>query len=328
MEYRRLGSAGIKVSALSLGSWVTYSTQVDITAAANMMAAAHDRGVNFFDNAETYAAGKSEEIMGTALKKLGWRRASYLVSTKLYWGLHEGPNEKNTLNRKYLMQGIDGSLKRLDMDFVDLLFCHRPDPDTPMEEVVWAMNDIVASGKALYWGTSEWSAEQIRQAWEIADRRNLRKPQMEQPQYSLLARDKVENDYKRLYADIGLGLTTWSPLASGVLSGKYAQGIPADSRLALPGYEWLKKRFSTDVLKSAAALGPIAKDLGGTPSQLAIAWCVRNPHVSTVITGASRLSQLEENLGALDLVPKLTPEVLARIDAAMEPAREGMRSAD
>ncbi len=328
MEYRRLGSAGIKVSALSLGSWVTYSTQVDITAAANMMAAAYDRGVNFFDNAETYAAGKSEEIMGAALKKLGWRRASYLVSTKLYWGLHEGPNEKNTLNRKYLMQGIDGSLKRLDMDFVDLLFCHRPDPDTPMEEVVWAMNDIVASGKALYWGTSEWSAEQIRQAWEIADRRNLRKPQMEQPQYSLLARDKVENDYKRLYADIGLGLTTWSPLASGVLSGKYAQGIPADSRLALPGYEWLKKRFSTDVLKSAAALGPIAKDLGGTPSQLAIAWCVRNPHVSTVITGASRLSQLEENLGALDLVPKLTPEVLARIDAAMEPAREGMRSAD
>ncbi len=328
MEYRRLGSAGIKVSALSLGSWVTYSTQVDIAAAAGMMAAAYDKGVNFFDNAETYAAGKSEEIMGAALKKLGWRRASYLVSTKLYWGLNEGPNEKNTLNRKYLMQGIDGSLKRLDMDFVDLLFCHRPDPDTPMEEVVWAMNDIVASGKALYWGTSEWSAEQIRQAWEIADRRNLRKPQMEQPQYSLLARDKVENDYKRLYADIGLGLTTWSPLASGVLSGKYAQGIPADSRLALPGYEWLKKHFSADVLKSAAALGPIAKDLGGTPSQLAIAWCVRNPHVSTVITGASRLSQLEENLGALDLVPKLSPEVLARIDAAMEPAREGMRSAD
>jgi voltage-dependent potassium channel beta subunit len=328
MEYRRLGSAGIKVSALSLGSWVTYSTQVDIAAAAGMMAAAYDKGVNFFDNAEMYAAGKSEEIMGAALKKLGWRRASYLVSTKLYWGLNEGPNEKNTLNRKYLMQGIDGSLKRLDMDFVDLLFCHRPDPDTPMEEVVWAMNDIVASGKALYWGTSEWSAEQIRQAWEIADRRNLRKPQMEQPQYSLLDRDKVENDYKRLYADIGLGLTTWSPLASGVLSGKYAQGIPADSRLALPGYEWLKKHFSADVLKSAAALGPIAKDLGGTPSQLAIAWCVRNPHVSTVITGASRLSQLEENLGALDLVPKLSPEVLARIDAAMEPAREGMRSAD
>jgi len=326
MEYRRLGSAGIKVSALSLGSWVTYSTQVDVSAAAGMMAAAYDKGVNFFDNAETYAAGKSEEIMGAALKKLGWRRMSYLVSTKLYWGLNEGPNEKNTLNRKYLMQGIDGSLKRLGLDFVDLLFCHRPDPATPMEEVVWAMSDIVATGKALYWGTSEWSAEETRQAWEIADRRNLRKPQMEQPQYSLLARDKVENDYQRLYADIGLGLTTWSPLASGVLSGKYAAGIPADSRLALPGYEWLRKRYSEDVLKSAAALGPIARDLGGTPSQLAIAWCVRNPNVSTVITGASRLSQLEENLGALDLVPKLTPEVLQRIDAAMEPARAGVKA--
>jgi voltage-dependent potassium channel beta subunit len=325
MQYRRLGSAGIKVSELSLGSWVTYGAQVDIGAAASMMAAAFDRGVNFFDNAETYAAGKSEEIMGAALKKLGWRRASYLVSTKLYWGLNEGPNEKNTLNRKYLMQGIDGSLRRLGLDFVDLLFCHRPDPETPMEEVVWAMSDIVASGKALYWGTSEWSAEEIRQAWEIADRRNLRKPQMEQPQYSLLARDKVENDYRRLYTDIGLGLTTWSPLASGVLSGKYAKGIPADSRLALPDFQWLKKRYSEDVMKAAAALGPIAKDLGGTPSQLAIAWCVRNPNVSTVITGASRVSQLEENLGALDLVPKLTPEVLARIDAAIEPARAGMK---
>ena len=325
MQYRRLGSAGVKVSELSLGSWVTYGAQVDIGAAAAMMAAAYDRGVNFFDNAETYAAGKSEEIMGAALKKLGWRRESYLVSTKLYWGLAEGPNEKNTLNRKYLMQGIDGSLKRLGLDFVDLLFCHRPDPDTPMEEVVWTMSDIVAAGKALYWGTSEWSAEEIRQAWEIADRRNLRKPQMEQPQYSLLARDKVENDYKRLYADIGLGLTTWSPLASGVLSGKYAKGIPADSRLALPGYEWLRKRYSEDVMKSAAALEPIAKDLGGTPSQLAIAWCVSNPNVSTVITGASRVSQLEENLGALDLVPKLTPEVLTRIDEAMAPARAGMR---
>ena len=325
MQYRRLGSAGVKVSELSLGSWVTYGAQVDIGAAAAMMAAAYDRGVNFFDNAETYAAGKSEEIMGAALKKLGWRRESYLVSTKLYWGLNEGPNEKNTLNRKYLMQGIDGSLKRLGLDFVDLLFCHRPDPDTPMEEVVWTMSDIVGAGKALYWGTSEWSAEEIRQAWEIADRRNLRKPQMEQPQYSLLARDKVENDYKRLYADIGLGLTTWSPLASGVLSGKYAKGIPADSRLALPGYEWLRKRYSEDVMKSAAALEPIAKDLGGTPSQLAIAWCVSNPNVSTVITGASRVSQLEENLGALDLVPKLTPEVLTRIDEAMAPVRAGMR---
>ncbi|MCA1951389.1 MAG: aldo/keto reductase [Treponema sp.] len=320
MEYRRLGSAGVKVSALSLGSWVTYGSQVDVDAAAAMLKAAYDNGVNFFDNAESYAGGKSEEIMGAALKKLGLRRASYLVSTKFYWGLNEGPNEKNTLNRKYLMQAIDGSLARFGLDYVDLVFCHRPDPDTPMEEVVWAMNDMVASGKALYWGTSEWSAEEIRQAWEIADRRNLRKPQMEQPQYNLLFRDRVEKEYQRLYRDIGLGLTTWSPLASGVLSGKYAKGIPAGSRLSLPGYEWLLERFPKDVLGAAAALDPIARDLGGTQSQLALAWCLKNPNVSTVITGASRKEQLEENLKALDMVPRLTPSVLDEIDRALAPA--------
>lgn len=326
MEYRRLGSAGVKVSALSLGSWVTYGSQVDIDAAAAMLRAAYDQGVNFFDNAESYAGGKSEEIMGAALKKLGLRRASYLVSTKFYWGLNDGPNEKNTLNRKYLMQAIDGSLARFGLDYVDLVFCHRPDPNTPMEEVVWAMNDMVASGKALYWGTSEWSAEEIRQAWEIADRRNLRKPQMEQPQYNLLFRDRVEKEYQRLYGDIGLGLTTWSPLASGILSGKYAKGIPAGSRLSLPGYEWLKDRFPQEVLTSAAALEPIARDLGTTPSQLAIAWCLRNPHVSTVITGASRLEQLQENLKALEFVPKLTEPVLAVIDQALAPALAMIRS--
>jgi voltage-dependent potassium channel beta subunit len=326
MEYRRLGSAGVKVSALSLGSWVTYGAQVDIDAAAAMLKAAYDQGVNFFDNAESYAGGKSEEIMGAALKKLGLRRSSYLVSTKFYWGLNEGPNEKNTLNRKYLMQAIDGSLKRFGLEYVDLVFCHRPDPNTPMEEVVWAMNDMVASGKALYWGTSEWSAEEIRQAWEIADRRNLRKPQMEQPQYNLLFRDRVEKEYQRLYSDIGLGLTTWSPLASGILSGKYAKGIPSGSRLSLPGYEWLKDRFPQDVLTSTAALEPIARDLGGSPSQLAIAWCVKNPHVSTVITGASRLEQLDENMKALDLVPKLTQPVLDAIDQALAPALAIMRN--
>lgn len=320
MEYRRLGSAGVKVSALSLGSWVTYGSQVDVDSAAAMLKAAYDQGVNFFDNAESYAGGKSEEIMGAALKKLGLRRASYLVSTKFYWGLNEGPNEKNTLNRKYLMQAIDGSLARFGLDYVDLVFCHRPDPNTPMEEVVWAMNDMVASGKALYWGTSEWSAEEIRQAWEIADRRNLRKPQMEQPQYNLLFRDRVEKEYQRLYSDIGLGLTTWSPLASGILSGKYAKGIPAGSRLSLPGYEWLKDRFPQEVLSSVAALEPIARDLGGTPSQLAIAWCLRNPHVSTVITGASRLEQLQENMKALELLPKLTQQILEEIDKALAPA--------
>jgi len=326
MEYRRLGNAGVKVSALSLGSWVTYGSQVDTDKAVALLKAAYDRGINFFDNAEAYAAGKSEEIMGAALKKLGWRRSSYLVSTKFFWGLHEGPNEKNTLNRKYLMQAIDGSLARFDLDYVDLVFCHRPDPHTPMEEVVWAMNDIIASGKALYWGTSEWSAEEIRQAWEIADRRNLRKPQMEQPQYNLLVRDKVEREFSRLYDDIGLGLTTWSPLASGVLSGKYAKGIPAGSRFTLPGYEWLSERYPKEVLSSTAALEPIASDLGGSPAQLALAWCVKNPRVSTVITGASRLEQLEENLKALDLVPKLTPEVLDRIDRALEPASRLLKS--
>jgi len=325
MEYRRLGNAGVKVSALSLGSWVTYGKQVDVDAAAAMMAAAYERGVNFFDNAETYASGAAEEIMGAALKKLSWRRASYLVSTKFYWGLHEGPNEKNTLNRKYLLQAMDGSLKRLGLDYVDLVFCHRPDPETPMEEVVWAMNDLVAAGKALYWGTSEWSAEEIRQAWEIADRRNLRKPQMEQPQYNLLFRDRVEKEYGRLYDDIGLGLTTWSPLASGVLSGKYAAGRPAGSRLTLPGYEWLSDRFPESVLKAAGALVPIAADLGATASQLALAWCLRNPRVSTVITGASRLEQLRENLDALDLVPKITADVAARIELALAPALAAMR---
>lgn len=326
MEYRRLGSAGVKVSALSLGSWVTYGSQVDTDKAVAMLNAAYERGINFFDNAEAYAGGKSEEIMGAALKKLGWRRSSYLVSTKFFWGLHEGPNEKNTLNRKYLMQAIDGSLARFGLDYVDLVFCHRPDPHTPMEEVVWAMNDMVASGKALYWGTSEWSAEEIRQAWEIADRRNLRKPQMEQPQYNLLVRDKVEREFSRLYDDIGLGLTTWSPLASGVLSGKYAKGIPAGSRFALPGYEWLSERYPKELLSSTAALESIASELGGSPAQLALAWCVKNPRVSTVITGASRIEQLEENLKALELVPKLTPEVLAQIDTVLETANRLLKN--
>ncbi|MFQ3546818.1 MAG: aldo/keto reductase [Termitinemataceae bacterium] len=327
MEYRRLGSAGVKVSALSLGSWVTYGSQVDIDLAAAMLKTAYDRGVNFFDNAESYAGGKSEEIMGAALKKLGLRRSSYLVSTKFYWGLNDGPNEKNTLNRKYLMQAIDGSLKRFDLEYVDLVFCHRPDPETPMEEIVWAMNDMVSSGKALYWGTSEWSAEEIRQAWEIADRRNLRKPQMEQPQYNLLFRKRVEEEYKRLYQDIGLGLTTWSPLASGVLSGKYAKGIPVGSRLSLPGYEWLLERFPQEVLSAVTALEPIADDLGGTLSQLAIAWCLRNQNVSTVITGASRIEQLEENLKALELVSRLSPDVLDAIDTALAPALKVMGDA-
>jgi len=320
MEYRRLGSAGIKVSVLSLGSWVTYGSQVDIDASARMLKLAYDKGVNFFDNAEMYAGGESEKIMGAALRRLNLRRGSFLVSTKFFWGLHDGPNEKNTLNRKYLMEAMEGSLERLGMNRVDLIFCHRPDPETPMEETVSAMSDIVSSGKAFYWGTSEWSAEQIREAWDIADRRNLHKPQMEQPSYNLLNRNKVEKEFARLYDGIGLGLTTFSPLASGLLSGKYRNGVPEGSRFSLPGYEWLQKRyFHDDIPAIVAGLEPIAAGLGCTMSQLGIAWVANNPRVSTVITGASRVEQLEENLGALDVMKKLTPEVLARIDETLKP---------
>lgn len=319
MNYRRLGSAGLKVSELSFGSWVSFGTQMNVDTAYECMVAAYDAGVNFFDNAEAYARGESEVIMGQIFKRAGWRRASYIVSTKFYWGLNDGPNERNTLNRKYLMQAIDGSLKRLDMEYVDLIFCHRPDPNTPIEETVFAMSDIIRQGKALYWGTSEWSADEIRAAWEIAERHHLHKPQMEQPQYNMLHRERVEQEYARLYGDIGLGLTIWSPLASGLLTGKYNEGIPADSRASLPGYEWLRSRMSDpNVLKVVRALQPVADDLGCTMSQLAIAWTVKNPHVSTVITGASRVSQVHENMKALEVVPKLTDDVMARIDGILK----------
>lgn len=321
MEYRRLGNSGIKVSQLSLGSWVTYGNQVDVDAAAESIKSAYDLGVNFFDNAEVYAGGRSEEIMGAALRRLGLRRGSYLVSTKLYWGLFDGPNEKNTLNRKRLMEGMDGCLKRLGMDYVDLVYCHRPDPETPVEETVWTMSDIVASGRALYWGTSEWSAEEIRQAWDIADRRNLRKPVVEQPEYNLFARRRVEREYKRLYEDIGLGLTTWSPLASGVLTGKYSAGVPDGSRLSLPNYAWLRESgLSPERVAAAERLAPIASELGATPAQLAIAWCSRNGRVSTVITGASRPSQVAENMKAADLVPRLNDSIMRAVEEATSAA--------
>jgi len=319
MEYRRLGSSGLRVSELSLGSWITYHNQVDATAATEMLAAAMDAGVNFFDNAEVYAKGQSEVVMGEAFKRLGWPRLNYVVSTKFFWGLdREGNavNRKDTLNRKYLTQAIDGSLKRLGLDFVDLVYCHRSDPTTPIEETVWAMSDIIASGKALYWGTSEWSAADIRTAWDVAERHHLRKPVMEQPQYHLFHRSRVEQEYARLYEDIGLGLTTWSPLASGLLTGKYKSGVPAGSRGALESMGFLTKNL-TDAAKNAAVarLEPIAADLGATLAQLAIAWAAKNPRVSTVITGASSLAQLQSNLGAVALLPKLAPEVMARIEA-------------
>jgi voltage-dependent potassium channel beta subunit len=323
MQYRRLGRSGLQVSELSLGSWVTYHNQVDTGAATEMLAAARDAGVNFFDNAEVYASGQSEVVMGEAFKALKWPRLEYIVSTKFFWGLSRDGltvNRMDTLNRKYLMQAIDGSLKRFGLDFIDLVYCHRPDPHTPIEETVHAMSDMITQGKALYWGTSEWSAAEIRAAWDIADKHHLHKPVMEQPQYHLFHRKRVEQEYARLYEDLGLGLTTWSPLASGLLTGKYKNGIPADSRGAMESMGWLAKTL-TDERKSKAVtqLEGIAAELGCTVAQLAIAWVAKNPRVSTVITGASKLSQLQSNLGAVDVIAKLTPEVMARIDAISAP---------
>ena len=323
MQYRRLGRSGLKVSELSLGSWVTYHNQVDTGAATEMLAAAMDAGVNFFDNAEVYASGQSEVVMGQAFKALKWPRLNYIVSTKFFWGLSREGNTVNrmdTLNRKYLMQAIDGSLARMGLDFIDLVYCHRPDPHTPIEETVHAMSDMITQGKALYWGTSEWSAAEIRAAWDIADKHHLHKPVMEQPQYHLFHRQRVEKEYARLYEDIGLGLTTWSPLASGLLTGKYKNGIPPGSRGAMESMSFLTSSLN-DAAKNAAVvkLEGVAAELGCSVAQLAIAWVAKNPHVSTVITGASKLSQLQANLGAVDVIAKLTPEVMAKIDAISAP---------
>jgi len=319
MRYRHLGRSGLQVSELSLGSWVTFHNQVDVDAAIECMAAAYENGVNFFDNAEVYASGKSEEVMGAALKKLGWRRSSYVISTKFFWGLNEGVNEKNTLNRKRLMEAIDGSLKRFEMEYIDLLFCHRPDPTTPIEETVWAMHNIIEQGKAFYWGTSEWSAAEIVSAIEIAERHHLHKPVMEQPQYNMLSRERFEKEYARLFRDYGYGSTIWSPLASGLLTGKYNDGIPADSRGALKGYEWLLPRLTDAAgLARVKNLQAIAEGLGCSLAQLALAWCLKNPNVSTVITGASRVSQIQENMKAMDVVDKLSPEVMTSIEAVLQ----------
>ncbi|MDJ0795026.1 MAG: aldo/keto reductase [Woeseiaceae bacterium] len=319
MIYRHLGKAGLQVSALSIGSWVTFHTQSGVRDAMELMSAAYDTGVNFFDNAENYAAGQSEAVMGEALKKLGWRRGSYLVTTKFFWGLHDNVNEWNTLNRKYLIEAINGSLKRLDMDYVDIVYCHRPDPTTPIEETVWAMHNIIEWGKALYWGTSEWEAAQILEAIEIAERHHLHKPVVEQPVYNLLERHRFGPDYDAVYKDYKLGSTTWSPLASGLLTGKYNDGVPSDSRGALPGYEWLKELLTDESrLDKVRALAPIAEQMGATLAQFSIAWCLQNPSVSTVLTGASRVEQFHENMKALDFVDRFTPEVMAAIDAALD----------
>lgn len=319
MKYRHLGKAGIQVSELSLGSWITFHNQADIESTTKMMAAAYDAGVNFFDNAEAYAGGKSEEVMGAVFRRLGWRRGSFLVSTKLYWGLHEGPNEQNTLNRKYLIEAIDGSLRRLDVDYVDLLFCHRADPSTPIEETVWAMHNIIESGKALYWGTSEWEAADILAAIDIAERHHLHKPVVEQPIYNLFDRHRFGPEYERLYKEYGYGSTTWSPLASGQLTGKYNAGIPSGSRGALDGLDWLKKELSdAQRLAKVAALRPLAQQMGATLAQFSLAWCLQNPYVSTVMTGASRVEQVQENMQTMEFVDSFTPDLMQEIDRIFE----------
>lgn len=314
MKYRHLGNAGIQVSELSFGSWVTFHTQVGIESTMTMMSAAYDAGVNFFDNAETYAGGESERLMGAALRKLGWRRSSYLVSTKLFWGLHDGPNERNTLNRKYLIESIDGSLRRLDLDYVDLLFCHRADPSTPIEETVWAMHNIIERGRAIYWGTSEWEAADILSAIEIAERHHLHKPVVEQPIYNLFEQHRFNADYEPVYQDHGYGSTTWSPLASGLLTGKYSDGIPKDSRGALKELDWLQDQLTdAERLHKVSALKPHADQMGASLAQFSLAWCLQNPHVSTVLTGASRVEQVRENMQAINFVDSFTPDVMNEI---------------
>ncbi len=317
MQYRRLGSSGLKLSALSFGSWVTFSTQVDDRAAGGLMKLAYEAGINFFDNAEAYAAGDSERMMGRVLEKMAWKRDTYCVSSKVFWG-GKLPTQLG-LSKKHVRDACDAALERLRVDYLDLYFCHRPDPETPIEETVRAMHELVAAGKVLYWGTSEWSAAAIAEAFDVARARNLTPPTMEQPQYNLFERAKVEREFKRLYASFGIGTTIWSPLASGVLTGKYGKGVPSGSRMSLPEYGWLKERLESAEGRARVAkvreLEVVAKGVGATLAQLSIAWCLANPNVSTVILGATKPAQLKENLAAVEIVPKLKPDVLARIEA-------------
>jgi voltage-dependent potassium channel beta subunit len=321
MNYRKLGASGLKVSELSFGSWVTFDKQVDSALAERMFGTCFDAGINFFDNAEGYERGGSELVMGKALKSLGRPRDSFCVSSKVFFGIHEQPAPTQVgLSRKHVTEACHQALKRLQVDYLDLYFCHRADPDTPIGETVWAMHNLVTQGKVLYWGTSEWTAEEITEAYEFAHANHLTPPTMEQPQYNLLDRERFEVEYAPLYEKYGLGTTIWSPLASGALTGKYLEGVPPDSRAALPGYEWLRKHMveserGQERMARVRKLLPIAEELGTTPARLAIAWCLLNPRVSTVILGASRVEQLEGNLKALEVLPLLTDEVKVRLDA-------------
>ena len=319
MEYGFIGKSGLKVSALSLGAWVTIGQQIGEEVASACMRAAYEAGVNFFDNAEAYAHGKAEHVMGDVIRKAGWIRSDLVISTKIFWG-GKGPNNSG-LSRKHLFEGLDASLKRLQMEYVDLLFCHRPDLHTPVEETVWAMNLLIHQGKALYWGTSEWSAERIIEAYGFARREHLIPPLMEQPEYNMFHRERVEREYQRLYSEIGLGTTIWSPLASGLLTGKYNQGIPQGTRISLAGYGWLRDEFESEEgkrkIEKVKQLVPLARDLGCTLPQLGLAWCLKNPNVSTVITGASKAEQVKENMQALDVLEKMDESVMERIEAIL-----------
>ncbi|XXG61737.1 hypothetical protein AAC387_Pa05g0274 [Persea americana] len=318
MQYKNLGRSGLKVSQLSYGAWVSFGNQVDVKEAKALLQCCRDNGVNFFDNAEVYANGRAEEIMGQAIRELGWKRSDLVISTKIFWG-GPGPNDKG-LSRKHIVEGTKASLKRLDTDYVDILYCHRPDSATPIEETVRAMNYVIDHGWAFYWGTSEWSAQQITEAWGVAQRLDLVGPVVEQPEYNLFNRHKVEVEYQPLYSNYGIGLTTWSPLASGVLTGKYNKdSIPPDSRFALENYKNLASRsLVDDVLRKVNGLKPIAKELNVPLAQLAIAWCASNPNVSSVITGATKESQIQENMKAIGVIPLLTPEVLEKIEAVIQ----------
>lgn len=319
MEYRRLGKSGLQVSALSLGSWLTFGKQISDDVAEKLMITAYDQGVNFFDNAEIYARGKAETVMGNILKKTGWDRSSYVVSSKVFFGDGRKLPNQTGLSHKHIMEGCEASLKRMQLEYFDLYFCHRPDKNTPIEETVRAMNILIQQGKIFYWGTSEWSAQEIMEAHMVARQYNLIGPVMEQPEYNMFHRDKVEVEYSQIYKTTGLGTTIWSPLASGVLTPKYIKDTPEDTRLAMEGMEWLKNSALTaSRVEKATQLNSLAKDMGTTLPKLAVAWCLANPNVSTVILGASKVAQLEETLSAAEVVPMLTPEVLARIEAILD----------
>ncbi|HEX6915633.1 MAG TPA: aldo/keto reductase [Chitinophagaceae bacterium] len=321
MEYRRMGRTGLQLSVLSFGSWVTFHKQIEDLTADELMGIAYDNGINFFDNAEVYALGESEQMMGRVLKKKGWDRTSYVISSKAFFGWRGKQNKPNQtgLSRKHLVEACNEALQRLQLDYIDLYFCHRPDKNVPVEEVVWTMNTLIQQGKILYWGTSEWSGVEIMEAHRVAQQYRLIGPAMEQPQYNLFEREKLEKDYLEIFKNVGLGTTIWSPLASGLLTGKYNKGIPENSRLGLEGFDWLKNRWMVeDKIRKVQELEKVAARLGVSLASLSIAWCIKNPNVTTAILGATRKEQLLDNLKALEALDKLTPEVLAEIDTVME----------